>query len=399
MRTKVNVRKLWQNNTTIIVLWLVSMLIAIGTINVQSSSMVTAHYQGGSDPNSSYFLFRQLTTLLIGLFAMFFFSRLNYLRLSSMSWGIVIVTIILLLAVLIVGTTVNGSRRWISIGIQFQPAELAKLAAILITSWYISLINRSAQRPSIWQRYFFIVLVMAGLVEMEPDMGTAAIVIGIPFFLYIIAGLPKKELYFISGLGFMGVAFLCIFQTYRLKRLMAWYDPWADAQGVGYQITQSLKAIGSGGFMGMGLGQGLSKYAYLPESHTDFAFAIICQEGGFIAALVVITLFVLLGISIGKIAYNSVTMTGRVLSLGILFLIVGQALANMMMVIGLLPVIGVPLPFISYGGTSLLVNMSAIGILLNIDRCNRLALAKKNKDDSLIHSQNGARKPNLVRVK
>ena len=157
-------------------------------------------------------------------------------------------------------------------------------------------------------------------------------------------------------------------QPYRMERIKVTFDPWSDAQNIGYQTVQSLSAIGSGELTGMGLGVGVSKYDYLPEAHTDFAFAIFCQENGFLGAIFVFLLFAALAVYSARVANKAMDAYGQVLSMGIMLLIVGQAIANLLMVGGILPVVGVPLPFISYGGTSLIITLSAMGILVNIGR-------------------------------
>ena len=166
-------------------------------------------------------------------------------------------------------------------------------------------------------------------------------------------------------------------QPYRIERLKVTFDPWSDAQNMGYQTVQSLSAIGSGELTGMGLGVGVSKYDYLPEAHTDFAFAIFCQENGFLGALFVFLLFAALAIYSARVANKAKDTYGQILSMGIMIIVVGQAIANLLMVGGMFPVVGVPLPFISYGGTSLIVTMASIGILVNIGRQGEREIQKK----------------------
>ena len=190
-------------------------------------------------------------------------------------------------------------------------------------------------------------------------------------FVKFIAGLDKKWIGIICGLGAIVLAFLATFQPYRLDRIRSWFDPWSRSQDDGYQIVQSILAIGSGEFSGMGLGHGFSKYSYLPESHTDFAFAVFCQEMGFIGALVIFLLLIAMAFYFIKIALRTQDNFGKMLVCGIMLLIVGQAAGNIAMVIGLLPVIGFPLPFISYGGTSLILNMTCMGLVISVDRHNR----------------------------
>ena len=213
-------------------------------------------------------------------------------------------------------------------------------------------------------------------------MGTALIIIGIPTIMYFIAGLSKKWIGIICGIGIILFTLLATFQPYRLDRINSWYDPWSRSQEDGYQIVQSILAIGSGGFSGMGLGHGFSKYSYLPESHTDFAFAVFCQEIGFMGAFIVFLLLIALAFYCIKIALRTKDNFGKMLVCGITLLIVGQATGNMAMVIGIVPVVGVPLPFISYGGTSLILNMISIGLVLSVDRHNHI-IKKSTKNETI----------------
>ena len=221
---------------------------------------------------------------------------------------------------------------------------------------------------------------MALLTELEPDLGTASIVAGVPIIMMLVVGMKKKHWQFMLGAIGVIIPYLCIFQSYRLRRIMVAWDPWSDAQDTGYQTVQSLSAIGSGELWGMGLGVGVSKYDYLPEAHTDFAFAIFCQENGFIGAVFVFLLYAALAIYSARIASKAVDAYGQVLALGILLLIVGQAIGNLLMVGGAFPVVGVPLPFISYGGTSLLVSMTAMAILVNIGKCGDEYRKRREKE-------------------
>ena len=355
-------KTLWTNDAEPVIV-IMAVLVVLGTLNVFSSSfvMATVDYD-----NPYYFLIRHLVMLGIGLFAFFFCRRFNYKRWRYLMPGMVITIIIMLVAVLLVGTEVNGARRWLSVGgVGFQPAEFAKLISLLLMAAYLSSCVKSGRRPDVLSLQAIIILLMAGLTELEPDMGTALIIGGVPFWMLVTAGVGKKILPWIS-VGAMGLVGLIFLQPYRWERIKVMFDPWADAQGKGYQTVQSLSTIGSGGFFGMGLGSGVSKYDYLPEAHTDFAFAIFCQEHGFVGAILIFILLALLLFYCIRIAYKATDEFGQMLSLGIMLLILGQGIANVAMVGGLLPVVGVPLPFISYGGSSLIVSLCAMGILLNV---------------------------------
>lgn len=366
-------RKFWINDMEALT-YIMFILIIIGTINICSASLITAYTDF---ENPYYFLIRHIISIIVGFIAFFLSSRFNYKRLSSMRWEIFLIftTIVLLGLVLLVGITVNGSKRWLPLGfMQFQPSELAKIVTIVISASYLGKCLDKKLSITVDPRkniIFLICIVIAGLVELQPDMGTAMIILGIPTMLYFIAGLDKKWIGIICGLGAIVLAFLATFQPYRLDRLKSWYDPWSRSQDDGYQIVQSILAIGSGEFSGMGLGHGFSKYSYLPESHTDFAFAVFCQEMGFIGALIIFLLLIAMAFYFIKIALRTKDNFGKMLVCGIMLLIVGQAAGNIAMVVGLLPVIGFPLPFISYGGTSLILNMTCMGLVISVDRHNR----------------------------
>lgn len=358
-------KKFWTNDMEAIIAITVVLLI-LGTINVFSSSFIFAEAEFDTP---YFFLKRHVINVFIGLIA--FGVCLHFDYHVWRRWIVVILgfTIIALIAVLIVGPVVNGARRWLPlVVVQFQPAELAKLVAIMIAASYISLKIRLQQRLRLLSVQAAIIGLLFLLTELEPDMGTACIILGIPTMMLMISGLEKNDILKLVGTGILGVTALIIKEPYRLERLKITYDPWSDAQNYGYQTVQSLSAIGSGELTGMGLGVGVSKYDYLPEAHTDFAFAIFCQENGFLGAIFVFLLFSAFAVYAARIANKAKDEYGQVLAMGVMILVVGQAIANLLMVGGLIPVVGVPLPFISYGGTSLIITMAAIGILVNVGK-------------------------------
>ncbi len=396
-------RKFWINDMEAITS-IMLILIVIGSINICSASLITAYT---NFENPYYFLVRHLISFVVGFIAFICASRFNYKKLRNWALILIIITTILLFLVLLVGITVNGSRRWLPLGfMQFQPSEIAKIVTIIISAAYLGRCLDKNIPVTLDPRKnitFLICFIIAFFVELQPDMGTAIIILGIPVIMYIIAGLNKNFIIGLSGVGIILFMFLAAFQPYRLNRINSWYDPWALAQSDGYQIVQSILAIGSGGFSGMGLGHGFSKYSYLPESHTDFAFAVFCQETGFIGALIVFLLLITMTYYCIKIALHTKDNFGKMLVCGITLLIIGQAIGNMAMVIGLIPVVGVPLPFISYGGTSLILNMMSIGIILSVERQNRY-LARKNqfvsKTTTITKSNTRTnKKPSLYRLK
>ena len=341
-------------------------LLVFGSINVFSSSFILAETTFGTP---YFFLQRQLFNLAAGFFCFFLGCRVNYHRWRSWMGLVVSITILALIAVLLVGTEVNGSKRWLgTAGLQIQPAEVAKLVSLMLISAYAAYRVRNDKPIDIlfFNPQYMIVLFMGLLIELEPDGGTMFIVVFVPFVLMCIAGLQHTKVLGMGAVFLTAVAALSFLQPYRLARLKILLDPWADAQGIGYQTVQSLSAIGSGGLTGMGLGMGVSKYSYLPEAHTDFAFAIFSQETGFFGVLLMLVLYAAFTVYGARIANAAADAYGQFLATGILLLISGQAMVNLLMVGGLLPVIGVPLPFISYGGTSLMISMASVGILLNI---------------------------------
>ncbi|WP_315444848.1 putative lipid II flippase FtsW [uncultured Selenomonas sp.] len=381
MRTRYT---LFKSDTEPIVI-IMAILLVTGTINVFSSSYVLAamNYE-----NPYYFLQRHLQWLLIGVIACWLCRRMNYQRMRGLMFVGMGITVILLIAVLFVGTTVNGAQRWLAFGpLSFQPAEFAKLMAVLMGAFSISAVlskehfrmDRDGGRVAI---PFGAILVMAFLVYREPDFGTACIVFGVPMLMALVLLVPPRRWLWIGGVSLVLAFAIGTLQPYRMRRIEVWIDPWSDARDAGYQMVQSLSTIGSGGIFGMGFGDGVSKYEYLPEAHTDFAFAIFSQEHGFFGVALIFFLFAVLLITCMRVAVRAKDTFGQVLALGIVFLVLGQALANLAMVAGLLPVVGVPLPFISYGGSSLIVTMAGMGMLLGIaDRSQDTSVPKQKQED------------------
>lgn len=356
--------RFWMSNMEAIV-YCTLLLFVIGAVNIFSASFVEA----GQTMNDSYFyLKRHMMMFGIGMLAMAIMSRIDYKRLKKLIPLLALVTLGLLFTVHFIGIEINGARRWINIGFQFQPSELAKLTCLMITAGYLGPVVDYGRRVTLLSAPFYVTVLLAAVVYKQPDMGTAVIIIGVCLALYMIAGLPKQQLFILLGGGATIFIYAAFTAAYRAERIAAWLNPWAYQQGSGYQSVQGLLAIGSGGFFGSGLGMGASKFYYLPEGHTDFAFAVLCQEMGFIGALIVLALLATFAFYGVKIALKAPDGFGRMLAIGTVILIVGQAIINIGMVSGLAPVVGVPLPFISFGGTALIVNLIAIGILLNVGR-------------------------------
>ena len=372
-------------------------------------------------------ILKQLTFLAIGTVVAIIFYHFDYRKWTTAKWQfIMLATIVGLLFVVYTnaaGHDANGAQRWIGLplGLTIQPSEFAKLGAIIWAAYTLDshvkkhgefyLLERYDWSQSEWihnrwvrkiKSYFgkrangkwgnkfkklslpkvFIpaVFIVPGIYSvmtlLQPDMGTAVIIFWFPVLMTLLVGYHKghrKYLYGLMGLGVIAACLLIYFSTYRWKRIQAYYDPWSDITVNGYQVTQSILSAALGGFWGEGFTKGISKYNYLPEAHTDFAFSIFAQEFGFLGVLVVIALFLWFTKYALSIARHSRDFLGQILATGLTFFITGQAFFNMAMVAGLLPVTGVPLPFISYGGSSLVTNFAVIGILLNIARRNEYA--------------------------
>ncbi len=368
--------KFWINDMEA-VLAIVFVLVLLGTINIFSASFVMSENNYGTP---YYFLTHHLRNVAVAIVFLVVGCVVDYHKWRRGMLWIVAVTLLALLAVLVIGVEVNGSKRWLNLVVlQIQPAECAKLVSIMLMSAYISSSLRQGKPVGLISIQALIIGFMAALIELEPDLGTCLIVMGIPMLMLIVMGLKKEYSLAMIAMGVAVVGLLCILQPYRLMRFKVMFDPWADAQNMGYQTVQSLSAIGSGGFTGMGIGMGISKYEYLPEAHTDFAFAVFSQEWGFMGVVLVLFLFGAFVYYATKISNSAKDAFGQVLAFGIILLIAGQAVFNLLMVGGVGPVVGIPLPFISYGGTSLFVSLFAVGVLVNIGRQSLKKSSPKRK--------------------
>ncbi|MGE4588046.1 MAG: FtsW/RodA/SpoVE family cell cycle protein [Acidaminococcaceae bacterium] len=361
---------IWDNPKDAIIV-LTFLLMALGCINVFSASFVEAK---DMFDNGYFYLYRYAGAAVIGLVVMGIIGwKIPYrfwLQYRQVWYAILFVVLICVDAF---GVTTKGAQRWLYIGGQsIQPSELVKLSMIILGAGSLGEYLKRGQRVSLFASGMFVpfaqAAVFAGLVLVQPDMGTAAIIFALMIGLYIVTGLPKIELIGLLGTALAGAVGLILIAPYRFARVKIWLDPWQDAGNTGYQVVQSLMSIGSGGLLGKPFGMGSGKFFYLPEAHTDFAFAIFCQEWGFIGAILLIAIFLILAAAIHRIALNAKNEKGFLLVTGVNFLVVGQAVANMAMVCGILPVIGVPLSFISYGGTALIVNLAAIGLVIAVYR-------------------------------
>ncbi len=345
------------------------LLSLFGIVMIYSSSYIWAEYKYG---NPYKYVINQSVFACIGFFLMWIVSKIDYHFYDKYSNKILVICIILLVLVLIpgIGTVRNGSRSWFGIGsLGIQPSEFAKLALIVFTSKYLA-------NNGDYIKYFkkgllpilIIVLLVFGLIMLQPDFGTGTIIVMSVMVLLFVGGMNMKFVYKAIILGIMGVVVLILMAPYRLQRILSFLNPWSDPLGSGFQIIQSLYAIGPGGILGLGLGNSIQKHFYLPEPQTDFIFSIISEEFGFAGVLIVACLFLILIITGFKISKNKIDLFGKYLSFGITFQMAFQTLLNLMVVVGLIPVTGVTLPFLSYGGSSLLITLISMGILINIDK-------------------------------
>src|SRR6202166_3093473 len=355
--------------------WLFGSTVAlclVGAVMVFSASAVTARDEFGS---GYHFLIHQLLWLVLGLGGMMLTMNFDYRKLRRPE---VIFTGLFIVLSMLVGVFFldksHGTHRWIQLGpANLQPSELAKLAVIFYLAWFLE----RRRRPEgfgmdDWKRTILPaigpVLVLIGLVVLEPDLGTAVEIFIIAVAMLYVAGLDAR--YIIgAGLAALPVIYLLIVHvSYRLQRVTAFLNPLSDPQGRGFQLLQSLIAVGSGGFTGVGLMESKQKLFYLPEAHTDFIFAVLCEELGFIGGAIVLTLFAAYAWRGLRAAFRAPDDFGRFLAVGITVMVATQALINLGVVLGMMPTKGIPLPFISYGGSSLFGMLLATGVLLNISQ-------------------------------
>ena len=366
-----NRRFLFFDNPRQAIYLLITVLLCIGAVNVYSASYVIA--TGSLKVSGTYFFVKHLGLGLAGLAVMRIVEAVGYKRILNYRFIMfcVLVVIAMLIYVDKFGEATKGAQRWMYVaGISIQPSEIAKVVVIMLTSRFLGRSLLRNQPISLLSPYTKECVLITGvfvlLVLLQPDAGTAAIIGGLMVGVYMAAGIHLREVGAIALGGVLAVAAVIIKSPYRLARAKVWLDPWSDAQNNGYQMVQSLLSIGSGGLTGTNWGQGTGKFFYLPEAHTDFAFAIYCQENGFLGGVILLLLFALLGCAFLRIVFNAKEPRGYLLAAGVTFLVIGQSVANMAMVCGLLPVIGVPLAFISYGGSSMIVTMGAVGMLLSV---------------------------------
>src|SRR5215469_7991010 len=350
-------------------------LCLLGAVMIFSASAVTAQQQYG---HSYVFVLRQVVWLAVGLAGMFGLMKMDYHRLREPK---VVYTALCVVAVLLVCTFFldksHATHRWIKVGpVNLQPSEMTKLAAILYLAWFLDMKRRAAtsmefNKEDLLQTILPAVgpiLACVALIVMQPDLGTSVDILLIMTAILFVAGLSWKWLAVGMAAATPALIALIVFVSYRQARITAFLHPDSDPQGAGFQLMQSLIAVGSGGFSGVGLMEGKQKLFYLPEAHTDFIYAVICEELGFLGAVFVIALFAVYGWRGLRAAFNAPDRFGGLLALGVTAMVMFQCLINFAVVLGMMPTKGIPLPFVSYGGSSLLVMLLATGVLLNISQ-------------------------------
>ena len=344
-------------------------LVCIGIVMIYSTSAIYALENQG---DSAYYLKRHLLYVFIGMVSAFFVMRVDYHYFRKISKPLLLVSFLLLLLLFVPGLSrqVGGARRWFRFGsISFQPSEFAKFAMVIYVADFLS---RKKDIITSFIHGFLPVLMVMGslclLIIVQPDLGTVLAIISICFLMFFVAGVKLAHI-FSFVLVSLPLLYILIFSVpYRRRRILAFLDPWSDPHGTGFQIIQSLVAVGSGGFTGLGLGHGRQKLLYLPAAYTDFIFSIIGEELGFIGTSSIILLVIFLLVQATKISLKAKDSFGQLLSFGLLSCLMIEAVVNMGVAISILPTKGLPFPFISYGGTSLVFNMIYVGLILNVGR-------------------------------
>ena len=354
---------------------LVLLLTGIGLVMLLSASFPSAYYESDGKNPLSYFI-RQGVFAVMGVAAMLFIGKINYQRFRALAKPLLYLSIILLVLVIVPGNplaiTRNNATRWLGIpgtALQFQPSEIAKVAVIL---YFGDSISKKKDKMRTFRYgiapYAMILVVLAGLVLLERHLSGALLIFGVGAAMMLVGGINWRWVGgAIAAAG--ALMYLVLFVIgYNTTRITYWLNPWADRQGAGYQLSQSLTTIGSGGLWGVGLGKSRMKYLFLPEEHNDFIFAIVCEELGLIGATIIMLLFAALILRGFWIALHARNRFGSLLVVGIMTLIGVQTFLNIGVVTGLLPTTGISLPFFSYGGTALTIQLAEMGIVLSVSR-------------------------------
>jgi len=351
----------------------VAALVGIGLVMIFSASSATAYAE---THDVAFYAKRQFMWLIVGLTCALGAYRMDYHTLKRAAPYILVGSVFTLLLVLVphVGMVVNGARRWIGVSVvSFQPSEFAKLALIVYLAAQLSTIGEKIRSLKGLFTLCVPTVIIAVLVLKEPDMGTASLIVMIAVAMFFAAGARVAHLGLIALATLPPVAFMILASSYQRARILAFIDPWRDPQNTGFHIVQSLLALGSGGLWGVGLGASRAKFFYLPEQYTDFIFSVLGEELGLIGALAVVALFILFAYRAVRVAIDAPDRFGFFLALGCTAFITIQAFINIGVVTSSWPVTGVPLPFISFGGSSLIVNLVAVALILNVGRHRKVS--------------------------
>jgi cell division protein FtsW len=353
------------NRTATALLVLGVVLIVIGLGATQSASSVVAIDQA---EDRFYYFKRQLLGVGIGTIALLITSRIPYRAYRRLAIPGFFVTAALLVAVLAVGPVIGGSQRWLPVaGFSFQPSELAKVALVIVLAHLLEKKHRLLTRfGHFLVPVVFTVGVIGGLVMLQPDLGTTIIIAAAAMAVILASDTPLRYVLLLSILAVGAVWLLAFSDQYRIDRIVGFLDPWGNASGEGYQLIQSYYALSNGGLFGVGLGASRARWFYLPNAHTDFIFAIIGEEAGLIGGLTVIGLYVVLALAGWAVAARAPDRFGRMVAAGLTAWLTFQAVVNIGGVLGVMPITGIALPFVSFGSTALIVAMASLGILVNI---------------------------------
>ena len=344
-------------------------LVLSGLGLIYSTSSVYSVQQYG---NQYHFLSRQFLYACLGFTVLAAFAWTDYRTLRSLTFPLLLVSAVLLLLLWVpgMGKTVRGARRWLDLGVAgFQPSELAKVALVLFLADRLSTRKglRAIRRFSGYALAWVAPVVFLGLVLATRDLGSAVILGAAAFVIFFLAGARVRDLGLTLAAGLAGVFLFCL-EGYRMQRLLTYRDPWADPYGSGYQLIQSFLSLGRGGVLGVGFGNGTEKLFYLPDAHTDFIFAVVGEELGLVGCCFFLALFLAFLVIGVRIALRAPDRFGALAAAGLTFLVGMQVMVNVGVVLGLLPTKGLALPFLSYGGSALLTNLMAVGILISVDR-------------------------------
>jgi cell division protein FtsW len=358
------------------------LLVGFGALMIYSCTSVVTPVLEKRGITEFYYFKRHIFTIIIGFIFMYLFYRLRPSSIKNMAISLLIFSFVLLVLVFVpnIGVSAGGARRWIKLWPStFQPSELVKISMVIFLAKYMSMPGYRKDSFTFFIKPVVIMIIFQIAILKQPDFGAAMSLAFLTFAMLFLSGIKLRYPALLSVFA-MPIIIKLIMEPYRLRRLTSFLDPWEDSQGSGFQLVQSFIALGSGGLTGVGLGSSKQKLSYLPESHTDFIFSIIGEEFGFIGLSIVVALFLLLFIKGMSIANKAKDEFVYYLAVGLSLMISLQALINFAVATGLVPTKGLPLPFISYGGSALLVNMAAIGILLSISRGGQVSTALDYKE-------------------